>query len=287
MADPATLGKYEVRGTLGKGAMGIVYKGYDPTIDRYVALKTVRKDMVEAEVVAQYMGRFKNEARAAGRLHHPNIVSVYEYGEDDTAAFIAMEYVEGAGLRDYLNRARDLRLRRARAALRPVARRSRLRACPRRGASRHQAVQPHGEPLRRPQDRRLRHRPHRCIEPHHGRHGDRHAVVHVARAVPRLRGGCALRPLLHRCGDVRAPRGREAVSRQPRGRHLQDLPRVAAAALHAVEAQAAARGRCAGGQGAGQERGRSLPPPRAPFATRSPKWRRCPWKWTTALAPPS
>lgn len=104
MADPDRLGKYEVKGTLGKGAMGVVYKGYDATIDRFVALKTVRKDMVEAEVIAQYMGRFKNEARAAGRLHHPNIVAVYEYGEDDTAAYIAMEYVDGAGLRDYLNR---------------------------------------------------------------------------------------------------------------------------------------------------------------------------------------
>src|SRR5690349_8304397 len=103
MADPQTLGKYEVRDTLGKGAMGVVYKAYDPSIDRHVALKTIRKEGVEPEVVAQYMGRFRNEARAAGRLHHPNIVSVYEFGEDAQAAFIAMEYVEGAGLRDYLN----------------------------------------------------------------------------------------------------------------------------------------------------------------------------------------
>ena len=49
------------------------------------------------------MARFKNEAKAAGRLHHPNIVGVYEYGEDDAVTFIAMEYVEGAGLREYLN----------------------------------------------------------------------------------------------------------------------------------------------------------------------------------------
>ena len=104
MADPDRLGKYEVKGTLGKGAMGVVYKGYDPAIDRFVALKTVRKDMVEAEVIAQYMGRFKNEARAAGRLMHPHIVAVYEYGEDETVAYIAMEYVEGAGLREHLNR---------------------------------------------------------------------------------------------------------------------------------------------------------------------------------------
>lgn len=103
MADPRNLGKYEVRGTLGKGAMGVVYKAYDPAIDRHVALKTIRKEGVEPEVVAQYMARFRNEARAAGRLHHPNIVAVYEFGEDASAAFIAMEYVEGSGLRDYLN----------------------------------------------------------------------------------------------------------------------------------------------------------------------------------------
>ncbi|HTQ73600.1 MAG TPA: serine/threonine-protein kinase [Burkholderiales bacterium] len=104
MADPARLGKYEIRGALGKGAMGIVYKGFDPHIERYVAIKTIRKDLVEPEVAKQYMARFKNEAKAAGRLTHPNIVAVYEYGEDDAVAYIAMEYVEGAGLRDHLNR---------------------------------------------------------------------------------------------------------------------------------------------------------------------------------------
>ena len=104
MADPERLGKYEIRGALGKGAMGTVYKGFDPHIERFVAIKTIRKDLVEPELAAQYMARFKNEAKAAGRLHHPNIVGVYEYGEDDAVTFIAMEYVEGAGLREYLNR---------------------------------------------------------------------------------------------------------------------------------------------------------------------------------------
>jgi serine/threonine-protein kinase len=84
--------------------MGIVYKGYDPHIERYVAIKTIRKDLVDPEVAQQYMARFKNEARAAGRLTHPNIVAVYEYGEDETVTYIAMEYVEGMGLREHLNR---------------------------------------------------------------------------------------------------------------------------------------------------------------------------------------
>ena len=104
MADPAQLGKYRIDGALGKGAMGIVYKGFDPHIERPVAIKTIRKDLVDPDLAAQYMARFKNEARAAGRLQHPNIVGVYEYGEDENVAYIAMEFVEGTGLREYLNR---------------------------------------------------------------------------------------------------------------------------------------------------------------------------------------
>ncbi|HEX7271063.1 MAG TPA: serine/threonine-protein kinase [Casimicrobiaceae bacterium] len=104
MADPATIGKYRIDGVLGKGAMGVVYRGFDPVIERTVAIKTVRKDLVDPELAVQVMARFKNEAKAAGRLLHPNIVSVYEYGEDDANAFIAMEYVDGTGLREYLNR---------------------------------------------------------------------------------------------------------------------------------------------------------------------------------------
>jgi serine/threonine-protein kinase len=102
MKDPERLGKYEIKGALGKGAMGVVYKAFDPHIERNVAIKTIRKDLVDPELAAQFMARFKNEAKAAGRLHHPNIVGVYEYGEDDAVAFIAMEYVEGTGLREYL-----------------------------------------------------------------------------------------------------------------------------------------------------------------------------------------
>src|ERR1700719_1854000 len=104
MADPETIGKYRIDSVLGKGAMGVVYKAFDPGIERAVAIKTVRKDLVDPDLVEQSMARFKNEARAAGRLLHPNIVSVYEYGEDDDNAFIVMEYVEGTGLRDFLNR---------------------------------------------------------------------------------------------------------------------------------------------------------------------------------------
>ena len=102
MADVRRLGKYEIRGTLGQGAMGVVYHAFDPVIERQVALKTIRVDLVDADYGKVFMARFRNEAKAAGRLHHPNIVGVYEYGEDADVAFIAMEYVEGAGLSDHV-----------------------------------------------------------------------------------------------------------------------------------------------------------------------------------------
>jgi serine/threonine-protein kinase len=98
------LGKYEIRRVLGRGAMGVVYLGFDPFIERPVAIKTIRKDTLDPELAAQFLLRFKNEARAAGRLTHANIVGVYEYGEQGSVAYIVMEYVEGTGLREYLNR---------------------------------------------------------------------------------------------------------------------------------------------------------------------------------------
>jgi serine/threonine-protein kinase len=102
MSVPERLGKYPITGMLGKGAMGVVYKGFDPVIRRPIALKTVRRDLLDDDERAEGMSaRFRNEAQAAGRLAHPGIVGVYEYGEDDRFAYIAMEYVEGRSLREY------------------------------------------------------------------------------------------------------------------------------------------------------------------------------------------
>ena len=102
---PRNLGKYQVLGQLGKGAMGVVYKSFDPVIRRPVALKTIRKELLDdADEAATFGKRFRNEAQAAGRLLHPGIVAVYEYGEDAHFAFIAMEYVEGSSLRQYFER---------------------------------------------------------------------------------------------------------------------------------------------------------------------------------------
>jgi predicted Ser/Thr protein kinase len=105
MTAPSHLGKYEILEILGTGAMGVVYKGFDPGIRRTVAIKTIRRELLAGDRSAGAMlARFRNEARAAGRLSHPGIVAVYDYGEDAEVAYIAMEYVEGNSLREYFGR---------------------------------------------------------------------------------------------------------------------------------------------------------------------------------------
>jgi eukaryotic-like serine/threonine-protein kinase len=101
---PSQLGKYAISEILGKGAMGVVYKGFDPHIKRTVALKTIRKDMVDDDQAAMLLARFKNEAEAAGRLTHPGIVAVYDADTLGDIVYIAMEYVKGNSLREYFNR---------------------------------------------------------------------------------------------------------------------------------------------------------------------------------------
>ena len=104
MNHPERLGKYRVTGVLGEGAMGVVYRGFDPDIRRLVALKTIRRQQPgdAGGSVAESAARFRNEAQAAGRLHHPGIVSVYDFGDDGRIAYIAMEYVEGRTLAQHL-----------------------------------------------------------------------------------------------------------------------------------------------------------------------------------------
>lgn len=98
------LGKYEIKRELGRGAMGIVYEGFDPFIERTVAIKTIQKSMIDKSEAQEILSRFRREAQAAGRLTHPNIVSVYEYGEDGDVAFIAMEFIVGIELKEHFDK---------------------------------------------------------------------------------------------------------------------------------------------------------------------------------------
>ena len=100
MADINVIGKYEIRREIGRGAMGVVYEAYDPSIKRVVALKTIRSDQLAGDDSAPVIARFRREAQAAGRLNHPNIVSIYDFGEDGGVWYIAMECVHGRELKE-------------------------------------------------------------------------------------------------------------------------------------------------------------------------------------------
>ncbi len=99
-----TLGKYELRHVLGKGAMGTVYEGFDPIIARRVAIKTVRLPNADDLEAQEELARFKREAQAAGRLSHPNIVGVFDYGETPELAYIVMEFVDGTTLKHVVDK---------------------------------------------------------------------------------------------------------------------------------------------------------------------------------------
>ncbi|MEE9442429.1 MAG: serine/threonine-protein kinase [candidate division Zixibacteria bacterium] len=100
-----SLGRYKVTGVLGKGAMGTVFKGVDPAIDRPVALKTIRLDFVSDEKeLSELRDRLFREAQAAGKLSHPNIVTIYDVGSEGTMQYIAMECLEGQVLEDLINK---------------------------------------------------------------------------------------------------------------------------------------------------------------------------------------
>ncbi len=103
------IGRYEVGSVIGRGAMAVVYKAVDPTIGRSVALKTMRFDVHSIEK-NEVLSRFRNEARAAGKLLHPNLVTIYDAGEQDGTFYIAMECVEGHTLQALLSEERFLTL---------------------------------------------------------------------------------------------------------------------------------------------------------------------------------
>jgi serine/threonine protein kinase len=97
----STLGRYKIVSEIGQGAMGVVYKAVDPIIDRTVAIKTINLNLSRQEL-EEYEARFQQEIKAAGRLNHPNIVTIYDVGKTDQVAYMAMEFLEGSELKDII-----------------------------------------------------------------------------------------------------------------------------------------------------------------------------------------
>ncbi|HXZ49279.1 MAG TPA: serine/threonine-protein kinase [Usitatibacter sp.] len=97
----STLGRYKIIAEIGQGAMGVVYKAVDPIIDRTVAIKTINLNLSRQEL-EEYEARFQQEIKAAGRLNHPNIVTIYDVGKTDQVAYMAMEFLEGQELKDMI-----------------------------------------------------------------------------------------------------------------------------------------------------------------------------------------
>jgi serine/threonine protein kinase len=112
------LGKYRIQQELGRGAMAIVYRGYDPDLGREVAIKVLPPHMAGQ---AGLVERFLREARSAARLKHPNIVTIYDVGQDGDHYYFVMEYLEGMELGDYIQRRGPLPLDEVVGIVRPLA----------------------------------------------------------------------------------------------------------------------------------------------------------------------
>lgn len=96
---PEKLGKYEIVGKLGKGAMGEVYKGHDPVLNRHVAIKVIAESL---DADSELVERFRREARTAGKLNHPNIITIYDFVEEEGNLYIVMELLDGKDLKEVI-----------------------------------------------------------------------------------------------------------------------------------------------------------------------------------------
>jgi len=101
MTQPAQIGRYDVVAEIGRGAMGVVYRAVDPMLERTVAIKTINMALDPGEM-EHYEKRFTIEARAAGGLNHPNIVTIHDIGRSGDLAYMAMEFLEGRELKDLI-----------------------------------------------------------------------------------------------------------------------------------------------------------------------------------------
>ncbi len=97
LAPGTTLGRYQILEPLGSGGMATVYKAYEPSLDRVVALKVIRPGLAEEE---GFLARFRREAQAVAKLSHPNIVQVFAYDEVDGRYFLTMQYLDGGTLKE-------------------------------------------------------------------------------------------------------------------------------------------------------------------------------------------
>jgi len=95
---PQKIGKYEIKSLLGEGGNGIVYKGYDPDIQRLVAIKILHPHMISGKLGEELLARFKREAISAAKCVHPNVVNIHEYGQHENRPFIVMEYIDGVSV---------------------------------------------------------------------------------------------------------------------------------------------------------------------------------------------
>ena len=109
VTEPAQLGRYVIQSELGRGAMGVVYKATDSVLERAVAVKTVNITL-EREYADKYEKRFYQEAKAAGSLNHPNIVTIHDVGKAGDVVYMAMEYIEGVELRTLIGEGKPLRV---------------------------------------------------------------------------------------------------------------------------------------------------------------------------------
>jgi serine/threonine-protein kinase len=102
--DLKALGRYRIERVLGKGAMGVVYEGFDPRLSRRVAIKTILKHNLDEALAKDYSARFVREAQAVGKLNHPNIVQVHDFGEEGDIAYLVLEFIKGRELKSYFDK---------------------------------------------------------------------------------------------------------------------------------------------------------------------------------------
>ncbi len=242
---------------LGKGATGLVLRGFDPGIKRPVALKVITKSLLDPADVDYVISRFRHEAEAVGRLTHPRIAAIYDFIETEDLACIVMELVNGKSLAHHLKEVTQYGFKDTWEIIRQVLDGLALLARAGRDPPRPEARQ-HPHQRRRPhQDHRLRRRAHRHLDPHRdGRHRG-HAALHGPRAVRRRGGHAAHRPLPGRRDPLRAPHRHAALQRQQRRDPAPRDERAARQPLHAQpEGHLAAR--LGGAEGARQGPGGPL-----------------------------